>query len=66
MSELLILVMNSDLDVRKSVFDLFLGKAFEGPVEKKMRETGEWLINNTEKDFRSSGNNFFSSMCFFC
>ncbi|KAF7808668.1 putative NAD(P)H dehydrogenase subunit CRR3, chloroplastic [Senna tora] len=44
-----------DSDVRKSVFDLFLGKKFEGPVEKKMRETGEWLINNTEEDFRSSG-----------
>lgn len=47
----------ADPDVRKSVFDLFLGKKFEGPVEKKLRETGEWLINNTEQDFRSSGLN---------
>ncbi|KAI9082179.1 hypothetical protein K1719_035919 [Acacia pycnantha] len=45
----------ADPDVRKSVFDLFLGKKFEGPVEKKLRETGEWLVNNTEQDFRSSG-----------
>ncbi|CAN1162489.1 Probable NAD(P)H dehydrogenase subunit CRR3, chloroplastic [Linum perenne] len=28
---------------------------FEGPVEKKIRETGEWLAHNTETQFRISG-----------
>ncbi|XP_027361975.1 probable NAD(P)H dehydrogenase subunit CRR3, chloroplastic [Abrus precatorius] len=41
-------------DMRKTVMDLFLGQAMEGPVEKKMRETGEWLATNTEPKFRSS------------
>ncbi|XP_061357322.1 probable NAD(P)H dehydrogenase subunit CRR3, chloroplastic [Gastrolobium bilobum] len=44
-----------DTDVRKSVFDLFLGQALEGPVEKKMRKTGEWLSANAETRFRSNG-----------
>ncbi|KAK7308701.1 hypothetical protein VNO77_42326 [Canavalia gladiata] len=41
-------------NMRKTVMDLFLGQAMEGPVEKKMRETGEWLANNAEPRFRSS------------
>ncbi|XP_018826616.1 probable NAD(P)H dehydrogenase subunit CRR3, chloroplastic [Juglans regia] len=32
----------------------FSGK-FEGPVEKKLRETGEWLDTWTETEFRASG-----------
>ncbi|KAL1338635.1 hypothetical protein HN51_033249 [Arachis hypogaea] len=44
-----------DSDVRKSVFDLFLGQAFEGPVEKKIRTTGEWLLTNAEPRFQKSG-----------
>ncbi|XP_062150144.1 probable NAD(P)H dehydrogenase subunit CRR3, chloroplastic [Alnus glutinosa] len=28
---------------------------FEGPVEKKLRETGEWLTTSTESRFRASG-----------
>ncbi|KAJ1425387.1 hypothetical protein SESBI_11100 [Sesbania bispinosa] len=44
-----------DSDIRKSVFDLFLGQAFEGPVEKKLRQTGEWLVGTAETRFRSSG-----------
>ncbi|MED6169659.1 hypothetical protein PIB30_023211 [Stylosanthes scabra] len=43
-----------DSDVRKSVFDLFLGKTFEGPLEKKMRTTGEWLLTNAEPRLKSS------------
>lgn len=54
-------IMNSGSDMRKSVFDLFLGRAFEGPVEKKLRTTGEWLVANAETRFRSSGNPFFLS-----
>ncbi|KAI4313756.1 hypothetical protein L6164_026711 [Bauhinia variegata] len=44
-----------DSEQRKSVFDLFWGNQFEGPVEKKLRETGEWLVTNTENEFRSAG-----------
>lgn len=44
----------------KSKFDYismsFSGK-FEGPVEKRLRETGERLSNWTESGFRASGNN---------
>ncbi|KAJ9135753.1 hypothetical protein P3X46_032902 [Hevea brasiliensis] len=29
--------------------------AFEGPVEKKLRETGEWSVDKTEGQFCSSG-----------
>lgn len=31
---------------------------FEGPVEKQLRETGEWVTNQTERGFRSNGNLF--------
>lgn len=31
----------------------------EGPVEKKLRETGEWVITNTEGEFRSNGTSLF-------
>ncbi|XP_059447403.1 probable NAD(P)H dehydrogenase subunit CRR3, chloroplastic [Corylus avellana] len=36
----------------------FTGK-FEGPVEKKLRETGEWLVTSTESRFRASGKKIF-------
>ncbi|KAE8076321.1 hypothetical protein FH972_014982 [Carpinus fangiana] len=36
----------------------FTGK-FEGPVEKKLRETGEWLVTSTESKFRASGKKIF-------
>lgn len=32
----------------------FDGK-FEGPIEKKLRETGEWLATSTESRFRAAG-----------
>lgn len=50
--------MNRDSDVRKTIFDLFLGQAFEGPVEKKLRETGEWVAANSEARLRSAGSYF--------
>ncbi|KAJ9153077.1 hypothetical protein P3X46_026561 [Hevea brasiliensis] len=31
------------------------GGALEGPLEKKLRETGEWIVDKTEGQFRSSG-----------
>ncbi|XP_057992916.1 probable NAD(P)H dehydrogenase subunit CRR3, chloroplastic isoform X2 [Hevea brasiliensis] len=30
------------------------GGALEGPLEKKLRETGEWIVDKTEGQFRSS------------
>lgn len=36
---------------------------FEGPVEKQLRETGEWVTNQTERGFRSNGNIFSFSFC---
>lgn len=31
---------------------------FEGPVEKQLRETGEWFSTHTEKRLRSSSIDF--------
>ncbi|XWS34473.1 hypothetical protein CRYUN_Cryun21dG0041500 [Craigia yunnanensis] len=50
---------SSDLEQRrKTIFDGLLpitsGK-FEGAIEKKLRETGEWIGSRTEATFRSSG-----------
>ncbi|CAJ1932516.1 unnamed protein product [Sphenostylis stenocarpa] len=41
-------------DMRKTVMDLFLGQAIEGRVQKKIRETGEWLDANAESKITSS------------
>ncbi|WRX15106.1 hypothetical protein QQP08_007593, partial [Theobroma cacao] len=43
---------------RRTVFDGLLpitGGKFEGEIEKKLRETGEWIGSRTEATFRSSG-----------
>ena len=40
--------------MRKTVMDLFLGQAMEGRVQKKMRETGEWVAANAEAKITSS------------
>lgn len=46
---------------RKATFDMFLmnftGK-YEGPLMKKLRETGEWVTDQTETKFQASGNHF--------
>ncbi|KAL2235108.1 UNVERIFIED_CONTAM: hypothetical protein Sindi_1243000 [Sesamum indicum] len=42
--------------LRKSV-----GKS-EGSVEKKLRETGEWLIERTERTSRSAGKQILMGM----
>ncbi|XP_008464703.2 probable NAD(P)H dehydrogenase subunit CRR3, chloroplastic isoform X1 [Cucumis melo] len=43
---------------KKAAFDMFLmsftGK-YEGPLMKKLRETGEWVTNQTETKFQASG-----------
>ncbi|KAJ6771847.1 putative proteinD(P)H DEHYDROGENASE SUBUNIT CRR3 CHLOROPLASTIC-RELATED [Salix koriyanagi] len=36
----------------------------EGPVEKKLRETGEWVITKTEGGFRSNGTSFLVTFNF--
>ncbi|XP_012467261.1 probable NAD(P)H dehydrogenase subunit CRR3, chloroplastic [Gossypium raimondii] len=51
---------SSDLEEqrRKTIFDGLLpvtGGKFEGDIEKKLRETGEWIGTTTEATFRSSG-----------
>ncbi|XP_037495092.1 probable NAD(P)H dehydrogenase subunit CRR3, chloroplastic isoform X2 [Jatropha curcas] len=33
--------------------------ALESPVEKKLRETGEWIVDKSEGEFRSSGKKNF-------
>ncbi|KAI5394517.1 hypothetical protein KIW84_061244 [Lathyrus oleraceus] len=43
-----------DSDAKKTTMDLFLGQAFEGVMQKKLRETGEWLGENGETRFRST------------
>ncbi|KAL3510550.1 hypothetical protein ACH5RR_029951 [Cinchona calisaya] len=43
----------TDPEEKKSVFDTILST--EGPVEKQLRETGEWITDKTEGTFRSSG-----------
>ncbi|XP_021909991.1 probable NAD(P)H dehydrogenase subunit CRR3, chloroplastic isoform X2 [Carica papaya] len=46
-----------ELRKRNTVFDGILptgGDKFEGEIEKKIRETGEWLSSRTEARFRSS------------
>ncbi|ESW25275.1 hypothetical protein PHAVU_003G022100 [Phaseolus vulgaris] len=46
-------------DMRKTVMDLFLGQAMEGRVQKKMRETGEWVAANAEAKITSSRKGIF-------
>ncbi|WVZ06897.1 hypothetical protein V8G54_020243, partial [Vigna mungo] len=56
-----LIVMNRGSDMRKTVMDLFLGQAMEGRVQKKMRETGEWLDANAESKITSSSTFSFHS-----
>lgn len=57
-----------DLEEQKNAkFDMSMmnfPSKFEGPVEKKLRETGEWVTDKTEKSFRLNGNIRFLSVCF--
>lgn len=54
------LVIYRELEEQKNVnFDMsmmnFPGK-FEGPLEKKLRATGEWVTNQSERGFSLSSN----------
>ncbi|MCL7035615.1 hypothetical protein MKW94_000431 [Papaver nudicaule] len=46
----------------KTLFDKILTNPFgeeEGPVEQKLRETGEWILETTEGPTRSAGQQIF-------
>ena len=53
---------------RKAAFDMFLmsftGK-YEGALMKKLRETGEWVTDQTETKFQASGNQFSRNLIVF-
>ncbi|KAL2454408.1 chlororespiratory reduction 3 [Abeliophyllum distichum] len=49
---------NRELNRNKNLFDSILTNSVgkdEGSVEKKLRETGEWIIDQTERTSRSYG-----------
>lgn len=49
----------SEAEEKANLFDNILKNTVgknEGPLEKQLRETGEWLILQTEKTTRSAGN----------
>ncbi|KAL2545953.1 chlororespiratory reduction 3 [Forsythia ovata] len=49
---------NRESNRNKNLFDSILTNSVgkdEGSVEKKLRETGEWIIDQTERTSRSSG-----------
>ncbi|XP_022882064.1 probable NAD(P)H dehydrogenase subunit CRR3, chloroplastic [Olea europaea var. sylvestris] len=49
---------NRESEGNKNLFDSILTNSVgkdEGSVEKKLRETGEWIIDQTERTSRSSG-----------
>ncbi|PSR88142.1 NAD(P)H dehydrogenase [Actinidia chinensis var. chinensis] len=51
---------NRDSEQNKSVFDAILSNSVgktEGSVERKLRETGEWIIDRTERKSNSAGKN---------
>lgn len=51
------LLISRDLDQEKITYNGILpdlSGMFEGPVEKQIRETGEWFAKNSEERLRSS------------
>ncbi|CAN6727845.1 unnamed protein product [Malus baccata var. baccata] len=57
-----------DLEEQKNAkFDMSMmnfPSKFEGPVEKKLREAGEWVTDKTEKSFRLNGKNVLKFVFF--
>ncbi|KAI3696280.1 hypothetical protein L1987_79292 [Smallanthus sonchifolius] len=52
--------INRESEQEKTLFDQILSNSIgktEGDVEKKLRETGEWIIDQTEGPSRSTGKN---------
>ncbi|XP_052204238.1 probable NAD(P)H dehydrogenase subunit CRR3, chloroplastic [Diospyros lotus] len=49
---------NRNSEQRKTLFDSILSNSIrksEGSVERRLRETGEWIIDRTEKESNSAG-----------
>ncbi|XP_050374338.1 probable NAD(P)H dehydrogenase subunit CRR3, chloroplastic [Argentina anserina] len=56
---------NSDVEEGNDAkFDMLMMNfnKLEGPVEKQLRETGEWVTNQTERGFRSNGKKILKFM----
>ncbi|XP_073146737.1 probable NAD(P)H dehydrogenase subunit CRR3, chloroplastic [Henckelia pumila] len=56
---------DGESDGRSRLFDNVLGKTIgksEGSVEKKLRETGEWLIDQNERTSSSAGKQILMTM----
>ncbi|KAI3910371.1 hypothetical protein MKX01_034765 [Papaver californicum] len=57
---------DSEESGEKTLFDKILTNPFgeeEGPVEQKLRETGEWILDTTEGPTRSAGQDIFVIPC---
>ncbi|XAR72219.1 hypothetical protein NMG60_11018788 [Bertholletia excelsa] len=56
---------NRNTEENKTIFDTVLSNSIgksEGNVEKKLRETGEWIIDRTEKTSNSAGKNILMAV----
>ncbi|KAK9276783.1 hypothetical protein L1049_006319 [Liquidambar formosana] len=52
-------------EVNKTLFDVLLSSSIgksEGPVEKRLRETGEWILDRSEGASRSAGKQILMGM----
>ncbi|XP_076946392.1 putative NAD(P)H dehydrogenase subunit CRR3, chloroplastic [Bidens hawaiensis] len=57
--------INRESEEDKTLFDYILSNSIgktEGDVEKKLRETGEWIIDRTEGPRRSTGKNILKAV----
>ncbi|PIN22144.1 hypothetical protein CDL12_05151 [Handroanthus impetiginosus] len=57
--------VNSEAEEKTSLFDNLLKNSVgrnEGSVEKKLRETGDWLNRQTQRTSRSAGKQILMSM----
>ncbi|KAI3976956.1 hypothetical protein MKX01_008814 [Papaver californicum] len=57
---------DSEESGEKTLFDKILTNPFgeeEGPVEQKLRETGEWILDTTEGPSRSAGQDILVILC---
>ncbi|PIA26603.1 hypothetical protein AQUCO_09100044v1 [Aquilegia coerulea] len=51
---------------KQTLFDLLSNTPIsqpEGPIEKKLRETGEWILDATEGPSRSAGHGILMTVC---
>ncbi|XP_076902980.1 putative NAD(P)H dehydrogenase subunit CRR3, chloroplastic [Bidens hawaiensis] len=57
--------INRESEEDKTLFDYILSNSIgktEGDMEKKLRETGEWIIDRTEGPSRSTGKNILKAV----